>query len=184
MTYRIRLIVTAALLVAIAGARPVRAQSTTDALATVRIDKCRREPGRVVASYRVEGALRAEDRKDLESGQALTFTHRIDVYRRRGFFADKWLARRTIEASATLDTLTERYTLTRKIDDVLVDTQTTEKPEVMDKWLSEVHRFAIDLPADSDRGILEVRVTTKYRRTFLLFVWPYELPAKGDAECR
>lgn len=166
------------------GARPARAQAASDALALVKVDKCRREPGRVVVSYHLEGALRLEDRKDLEGGQTLTFTHRVELFRRRAFFADKWIGRRTIESTATLDTLTEQYTLTRKIDDAIVETKTTEKPLEMEKWLCEVRNLPIDLPADEAHGAIEVRVTTKYRKTFLLFVWPYELPAKGSGECR
>ena len=178
-----RLAVLGLALVGIAASGPVRGQSTTDALAQVRIDRCRREPGRAVVTYHLEGALRSEDRKDLEGGQTLTFTHRVDLYRRRTFFADKWLARRTIETSATLDTLTEQYTLKRRIDDAAVETKTTEDPLEMEKWLCEVRNLPIDLSADETRGAIEARVTAKYRKTFLLFVWPYELPAKGSGEC-
>jgi uncharacterized protein DUF4390 len=179
-----RLAVLAAACAVFRGAPPARAQSTTDALATVKFDKCKREPGRIVVTYHLEGALQSEDRKELEGGQTITFTHRIDVYRRRSFFADKWLARRTIETSASLDTLTEQYTLTRKIDDGPAETQSTEKPQAVEKWLGEVRSLAIELPADEDRGSIEVRVKAKYRKTFLLFVWPRELTADGDTECR
>jgi hypothetical protein len=174
----------AVLFLAGAWARPAWGQATTDALAQVRIDKCRREAGRVVVSYHLVGALRPEDRKDLEEGQTLSFTHRVDIYRRRTFFADKWLSRRTVETTATLDTLTLQYTLTRKIDEGAVETKTTENPLEMEKWLSEVRNLPIGLPEDEGRGALEARVTTKYRKTFLLFVWPYDLPAKGSGECR
>jgi hypothetical protein len=170
-------------LAAFAGARPARAQAATDALASVKIDKCRREPGRVVVSYHLDGALRPEDRKDLEGGQTVTFTHRIEIYRRRAFFADKWVARRNIETSATLDTLTGQYTLKRTTDGQ-EETRTTEKAAEMEKWLCEVRNLPIELSEDEARGSIEVRVTTKYRKTFLLFVWPYELPAKGSGECR
>jgi hypothetical protein len=166
-----------------AGARPARAQAVSDALAEVKIDKCRRETGRVVVSYHLQGALRPEDRKDLEGGGTIVFTHRIDLYRRRAFFADKWIGRRSVESSATLDTLTGQYTLSRWIDGA-EERKTTEKPAEMEKWLNEVRNLPMDLPEDEVRGALEVRVTTKYRKTFLLFVWPYELPAKGSGECR
>jgi hypothetical protein len=183
MSPRARLAALGLVLLALAAARPARAQAASDALAEVRIDKCRREPGRVIVSYHLDGALRPEDRKDLEGGGTITFTHRIDLYRRRAFFADKWIGRRDIETTATLDTLTGQYTLTRTVDGA-VETRTTEKPAEIEKWLSEVRNLPMDLPGDEDHGTLEVRVTTKYRKTFLLFVWPYELPAKGSGECR
>ena len=176
-------ILTLVLLLASAAPRPARAQATTDALAEVRIDKCRREAGRVVVSYHLEGALRAEDRKDLEAGQTISFTHRIDIYRRRAFFADKWIGRRNVETSAALDTLTGQYTLTRTIDGA-VETRSTEKTAEIEKWLCEVRNLPVELPREEMHGALEARVTTKYRKTFLLFVWPYELGAKGSGECR
>ena len=177
------LLALAAVLGASFPARPTHAQATTDALAQVRIDKCRKETGRIVLSYHLEGALRREDFEDLESGQTLAFVHRIDLYRRRAFIADKWIARRNVETSATLDTLTGQYTLTRKIDGA-VETRTTEKAAEIETWLSEVRNLPMSLSRDETRGALEARVTTKYRKTFLLFVWPYELPAKGSGECR
>jgi len=149
----------------------------------VRIDKCRKEPGRAVVTYHLEGAFRPEDRKELESGQTITFTHRIELYRRRALFADKWIGRRNVETTASLDTLTGQYTLTRTIDDD-VETRTTENASEIEKWLCEVRNLPLSVPAEEGHGALEVRVTTKYRKTFLLFVWPYELPAKGSGECR
>ena len=163
------------------GARPVDDGRPGDGQRSTSAGASR---GAVVVTYHLEGAVQPEDRKELESGQTVTFTHRIDVYRRRSFFADRWLARRTIETSASLDTLTEQYTLTRRIDDGAAETTSTERVPVMEKWLGEVRNFTVEVPPNESRGTLEVRVKTQYRKGFLLFVWPRELTAVGDAECR
>src|SRR5262245_54062808 len=95
---------------------PSFGQAPSDAVAEFTDKQCRLGAGKAIVSYRLDRkAVGPEGREMLEGGGTLTFVHRLQIMRRRLFF-DKLLARTTIEVSASLDTLTHQYTLTRKVD--------------------------------------------------------------------
>ncbi len=165
--------------------RSAWAQTPSDVLADIKGLECRKGEGGVRVSYRVKGAVGSEVRSSLEDGITVRFVHKLTVVRRRALLPNKVLARKTIEAAATLDTLTKQFALTRKIDDVMAGTATTDRPDEVERWLSEVHDVLIPLPEKSDRGPIELKVNTVYQTNyFVLWVLPWPLSAKGDEECR
>lgn len=171
-------------LLLLAGEGSARAQAPSDALATIDALKCRKQQGSVTLSYRVKGAMGPEVRSTLESGITVTFVHRLTVVRRRALFFDKSLAHKTIEVSATFDTLTQQYTLNRNVDGVRSISSTDRLGEV-ERWLSDVHDVSIPLPPEGDKGTIELRVKTEYQTNYyVLWVLPWSLSAKDDKECR
>ena len=168
-----------------AALAPARGQAQ-DVLASIKALRCRRIPeGAVRVSYRVDGALGPQVRKNLESGIPVTFVHKLSVMRRRALFFDKLLVRETIEATATLDTLTRRYTLTRKVNELPPETATTDRAAEADRWLTVVGEHVIALPEDANKGSLELRVKTEYETNYyLLWVVPWSLSAIDSKECR
>lgn len=165
--------------------QPAAGQANPAALAAIKGLKCLKQAGAVLVSYRIEGALGPEFRSTLESGLPVTFVHKLSVVRRRSFFFDKTLTRLTLEVTVSLDTLTQRYTLTRKADGNEVETVTTDKREEMEAWMTEIRGVVIPLPEESRKGALELRVKTAYESNYyVLWVLPWSLSALDDKECR
>jgi len=182
---RLRSVTGAVLLLVLASSvRAAKAQAASDALAIIEIGECRLGPHAVTGSFRLVGALGPEDRSMLESGMELTFVHRLTVVRRRALFFDKVLARRTITVSAEQDTLTKQYTLRRRVGDQPEETSRGESPAEAERWLSEVSRFEIPLAPAGERGVLELRVRSEYRRIYAAYLFPWSLSALGDKVCR
>jgi hypothetical protein len=138
----------------------------------------------VSASFRVAGALGSEELRDLESGITITFTHTLRVVRRRKLFFDKLLVKRVIETSATLDTLTQQYALRRVVDGGAVESSTTDRREIAERWLTDIHNQSIAVPPGNDKATLELRVSTEYRKNWVIFIWPSSIYADGTTECR
>lgn len=164
------------------GTARVLAQEPPDTLATIGSLNCDRKAGSVRVMYRVEEAFDSETRRSLESGLPVTFVHEITVTRRRTLWFRKVLARRRIEVTASLDTLTQQYALTRRADDGETETETTERFLDVERWMTQVET-AFALPASG--ATLDVKVKVVYQRDFILFLpirWP--LSAIDEAECR
>ena len=95
------------------------------------------------------------------------------------------LARSTIQVTASFDTLTQQYTLTRSIDDGPPETSTTDRIGEMEKWMTEVRRAAVALPAASrGGGAVAVHVRTLYDHDFLLWLFSRPLQAVDTWDCR
>ena len=168
-----------------ASIMPVRGQAPPDLLARIKGLKCAKQEGSVRVSYRMDGALGPEVRKNLERGIPVTFIHRLSVVRRRALFFDKQLARKTIEVTVSLDTLTQQYTLAKTIDGLPAETSTTDRAEEIGRWLTEVHDVVIPLPAEGDKGTIELRVKAEYETNYFVFwVIPWSLRVIDAKECR
>lgn len=159
-------------------------QAAIDALATIDALQCQIKGSQVVASFHLVGALGDEDRSSLESGIKLTFVHRVSLYRRRVLFFDKQLASRTVEVSATLDTLTKQYTLTRSIDGGAATTSSADDFDGAQKWLTEVAHFTLPIPDGEARETLELRVSSEYRHIYAVYLFPHALSANDKKGCR
>lgn len=189
MILTLRLLVPPTLLavLCVASVSPVHGQAPSDALAQISEStlKCRRQGSTVLVSYHLDGAIGPEVRSSLDSGITVTFIHKLTVWKRRAFFFDKSLVSRKIEASASLDTLTQQYTLRRVVDGSVTESSSTDRVDEVERWLSDVHNATIQLPDDGNRGSIELRVKAEYQPNYyVLWVLPWTLSAKGDKECR
>jgi hypothetical protein len=75
------------------------------------------------ASCRLEGGLTHDMEEEIAAGLATTIEYRLHVYRRRPAFFDQLVLKRRVQCTVRYDTLTQQYTLTRRIDDDLQETK-------------------------------------------------------------
>jgi len=90
------------------------------------------------ASCRLEGGLTPEVEEEIAAGLPTTIEYRLHVYRRRPAFFDQLVLKRRIQCTARFDTLTQQYTLTRRIDDDLQETRVTDDPGAMREFMTSL----------------------------------------------
>src|SRR5438094_8995855 len=95
----------------------VLAQDSPEQVATIGGLNCDRRGDAVLVSFRVLGAFGPELRSGLDGGRIVIFTHELSVARHRTLWFSKQVTSMRIEATATFDGLTQRYMLTRRVDD-------------------------------------------------------------------
>lgn len=89
-----------------------------------------------VASCRLEGGLTPEVEEEVAAGLPRTTEFRLHVYRRRPAFLDQLVLKRRIECTVLYDTLTQQYTLTRRVDGELQETQVTDAAAAMRAFMT------------------------------------------------
>ena len=167
-----------------AAAYPARAQAPPESLASIDALNCDLVRGQARISFRVEGALGPKTIRDLDAGAVVSFVHTMTL-RKRGFlWFHRTLASATVEVTAKLDTLTQQYTLTRRIGERPAETRTTDDREEMERWMEDVKDLEMPLPPDSGTGSVLLKVRTDYQKTFLLFFMPWSQNAIREVECR
>jgi len=150
----------------------------------------KRDPTTLTVGFRVESAF--DDRLDEEmaAGLPVTFVHEVEIRRRRTFWFNGLVAKKTIETTAVFDSGTRQFVLSRRVDGAPVETSTTPQPEQARRFLCTVDGVGVPLPSDlpaDDRNELRLRSTLATR--FLLFFpydietpwWEAPLPALEDA---
>jgi len=90
------------------------------------------------ASCRLERALTPEVEEEIAAGLATTIEYRLHVYRRRTAFFDQLLVKRRVQCTVRYDTLTQQYTLTRRVDDDLQETKVTDDPSAMREFMTSL----------------------------------------------
>jgi len=88
------------------------------------------------ASCRLEGGLTPEVEEEIAAGLPTTIEFRLHVYRRRTAFFDQLILKRRIECAVRYDTLTQQYTLTRRMDGDLQETRVTDDPVAMREFMT------------------------------------------------
>ena len=91
------------------------------------------------ASCRLEGGLTPEVEEEIAAGLATTIEYRLHVYRRRPAFFDQLVLKRRVECTVRYDTLTQQYTLTRRVDDDLQETRVTDDAGAMREFMTVLH---------------------------------------------
>lgn len=127
------------------GAQPDFASDPTAGLARkdarIRNLEMRLEAGMLKADFRMTGAFIKEVREHIDSGLPLTFTYRIELYKKRKHWFDLRLVNAKIETRVHRDTLAGRYELTRFLEGEKVANSTTKDQKVMRTWMSEVNNL-------------------------------------------
>lgn len=89
-----------------------------------------------VASCRLEGGLTPEIEEEIAAGLPRTIEFRLNVFRRRTAFLDQLVLKRRIECTVLYDPLTQQYTLTRRVDGELRETQVTDAAAAMRAFMT------------------------------------------------
>ena len=89
-----------------------------------------------VASCQLEGGLTPDVEEEIAAGLPRTIEFRLQVYRRRTAFLDQLILKRRIECTVLHDTLTQQYTLTRRVDGELQESQVTDAAPVMRAFMT------------------------------------------------
>jgi len=90
------------------------------------------------ASCRLERGLTPDVEEEIAAGLATTIEYRLHVYRRRTAFFDQLIVKRRVQCTVRYDTLTQQYTLTRRVDDDLQETKVTDDPAVMREFMTSL----------------------------------------------
>jgi hypothetical protein len=134
-----------------------------------------RNGGALVASCRLAGGISPDVSEEIASGLETTVEYRLHVYRRRAGLPDEILAKRRVECSVRYDTLTRQYTLTRRLDGELVETQVTGDAAAMRDFLTTLR----DVPvletgalAPGREHYLKAKSNLGLMWRFYLIPWP------------
>lgn len=142
--------------------------------ALIRDLQVRNTPGDMHVSFALHGAFTQEVREQVESGLPVTFIHYVEVLHRRTAWFDHTLIKKDVSSTVTYDTLTRQYRLTRSVNGEVMETQVTDRPEEMERFMTAVEDLRLCDPAElpGDRR-LSLRVKSRIRRRFVLFFIPW-----------
>src|SRR5262245_60690149 len=95
------------------------------------------------ASCRLEGGLSPQVEEEIAAGLPTIIEYRMAVYRRRGAFFDQLVSKRRIECEVRYDTLTQQYTLTRRVDGDVQETRVTDDAAAMREFMTAVSDISL-----------------------------------------
>ena len=134
-----------------------------------------RSDGQYTVSFRLESAFDDEVLGKIDSGLETEFDYRVEVIRRRKFWIDEHTVERRVLASTRYDSLSRQYSLVLKVDGEVERSSTTDKPEEMRRWMTEIQE--IDLGPVSGFTPPEdfsVRVKSDLQSRFILLFIPWD----------
>ncbi len=152
------------------------------------------DPGVARVSYRLEGTIPDDIVERLGAGIAITFRHRIELVQKRSFFAmpSRTVHRCEIEATATYDSLTKQYALTRVLRqrpsqgdpaDEIVEARSTESVDDVRAWLAQV--AGVEIPLVDLRpsgGRARIKVESILGRRYVLGMFPSAISAEAEID--
>jgi hypothetical protein len=159
-----------------------------------RIDpfEARRDGDRVAVSFHVEGAVLGDALDHLQSGLRIEQRHRVEVLGRRPvpLWPAKTLARLRIDTSATFDTLTRHYELSRVIqraargerwETLREERHRTLSLDEVRTWMSEFTGLPeLELPEEVRQARVRLRIESTLGRRFVLYLFPGSLTVSAE----
>ncbi len=130
------------------------------------------------ASFALRDAFSEDVRQRLSAGLPVTFTYYLEVARRRPFWFDKPVARKTVSTTVTYDTLTRQYRLSKSVNDEVTETSVAVSEADMVRWMTRLDRVRLADPSAlgrGDEGSLYVRVKSRLQRRFVLLFIPWDI---------
>jgi len=130
--------------------------------------------GHYQVSFRLESAFDEEILSRIGSGMETTLVYQIEVLRRRRFWLDDRARQLRMETVVRYDSLSGQYSLGLKLDGEVQRSSTTDRPEEMRLWMTEIR--GIDLGPVSAFVPQEdfiVRVKSDIRTRFVLLFIPW-----------
>ncbi len=111
---------------------------------------------------------------NIASGLETAIDYRVEVLRQRRFWPDETTAQHRLQASVKYDSLSRQYSLVLRVDGEVRRSSTTDKPEEMKRWLTEIG----GIPLGPVSGFMppedfSVRVKSDLRPRFVLFFIPW-----------
>ncbi|MCP3978947.1 MAG: DUF4390 domain-containing protein [bacterium] len=151
--------------------------------------QARLDGDRAIVSYRVVRGMSGDVLERIHSGIAVQFRHRIEILSRRAvpLWPSRSVARTVVETSASYDSLTGRYELTRttrtgKADPGAEERHSTDSRQEMVRWMTELH----DVPLlDSDGRLattkrLRLSVDSAVDRRYVMLMFPSTVSASAE----
>jgi hypothetical protein len=129
------------------------------------------------ASCRLEGALTPEVEEEIAAGLSTTIEYRLHVYKRRPAFFDQAVLKRRIECTVRYDTLTQQYTLTRRVDGDLQETRVTDDAGAMREFMTALHGVALlksEALQPGEEYYLKAKSSLGLVWRFYLIPWPMD----------
>jgi uncharacterized protein DUF4390 len=141
-------------------------------IAALQVD---RSDGSYAASFRLDSAFDPEILGKIASGLETVFEYRLEVIRRRRFWIDERTVQHRILTSTRYDSLSRQYNLLLKVDGEVERSSTTDKPEEMRRWMTEIQGIPLGPvsgfePADD----YIVRVKSNLQQHFILLFIPWD----------
>ena len=132
------------------------------------------------ASFQLQGAFEQEILDTIASGLPVTFEYRVEVFQRRAMWPDLVHLQRRVHVTVDFDSLTRQYSLRREVDGQVVDSSSTEKPEEMRAWMTELADVDLGaLPDTLERtGREQLRVKCRLAAGFVFFFFPHALETR------
>ncbi|HEV8375101.1 MAG TPA: DUF4390 domain-containing protein [Candidatus Polarisedimenticolia bacterium] len=130
--------------------------------------------GVLLVSFRLVGALDPETRARIAAGLETTFDYRIEVLRRRRFWADARVRQYQLLTSVKYDSLARRYDLGLKMDGEVEKSSTTDRAEDMERWLTSIKEISLGPVADllpPEEFSVRVKADFPPRFVFLFIPW-------------
>jgi hypothetical protein len=164
-----------------AVASPIQPLPTVKAsLSAVKADAAGHD---LYASFDLRDAFTDEVREEIATGLPITFTHYLEVVRRRPLWFDKTLVTKTISTTVTYDTLTRHYTLSKRVNDEVIETSVAVEESDMMRWMTSIERVRLADPTTLE-GIesdsLYVRVKSRLRKKFVLLFVPWAVETRWE----
>jgi len=121
---------------------------------------------------RLVDAFPREVEQRLESGLEISFEYKVRLRRRRRRIPDRTVSERYVVVTTQYSSLTRMFKLSRRVDGTVIDSDLTERAEVMRDWMTRLDHLLLFEPRDYDSpGQYYVSVKTKLQRRFeLLFI--------------
>jgi hypothetical protein len=131
-------------------------------------------------SFRLDGAFDQYVLDTIASGLPVAFQYRVEVLQNRAMWTDLLQLRRNVKVTVDFDSLTSQYQLTREVDGQVVDSASTDRPEDMRRWMTQV--TALDLgslpEATESAGRRTLRVKCRLLSRFSFFFFPRAVETK------
>lgn len=134
-----------------------------------------RVDGQFVAAFRLDLAFDAEILGKIASGLETVFDYRLEVIRRRRFWIDERTVQRRVLVSTRYDSLSRQYSLILKVDGEVEKSSTTDKPEEMRRWMTEVQGVVLGpVSGFTPPEEFTVRVKSDLQPRFVLLFIPWD----------
>ena len=130
------------------------------------------------ASFSLRDAFTEDVREKIATGLPVTFTYYLEVARRRPFWFDKVLLRKTVTTTVTFDTLTHQYTLSKSVNDEVTESSVAVNEYEMMRWMTNLERVRLADPTTlggADDDSLYIRVKSRLQKRFILFFIPWDV---------
>jgi hypothetical protein len=128
----------------------------------------------IQVSFRMSGAFSEEVERAVASGLPVTFRFTVQLKKVRTPWINEKVATRTIRTTVTYDNLTERYKLSRELDNEIVATEVLSDPEAMRRFMvtmESLQLFDTSLLEPNGEYYLRVKGVIRDRNLFLLIPW-------------